>query len=164
MGLSCQPKLLIADEPTTALDVTTQAQILTLMRRLQAELDMAILFITHDLGVIAKMTEYVIVMYLGKVVETASVKDLFRNPRHPYTEALMRSIPRLGSKTTPRQSNTPRHRLAVIPGNVPDPFSVPQGCPYHPRCHRAIAGVCDVQEPPIIETAPGHTVRCLLYE
>jgi oligopeptide/dipeptide ABC transporter ATP-binding protein len=168
-ALSCRPKLLIADEPTTALDVTTQAQILTLMRRLQAELNMAILFITHDLGVIAKMTEYVVVMYLGKVVETASVGDLFRNPKHPYTEALMRSIPRLGNRSTSRQAGVRqegevRNRLAVIPGTVPDPFSVPQGCPYHPRCHRAIAGVCDVQEPPIVEVSPGHTVRCVLYE
>lgn len=155
MGLSCRPNLLIADEPTTALDVTTQAQILTLMRRLQAELGMAILFITHDLGVIAKMTEYVIVMYLGKVVETATVKDLFRNPKHPYTEALLQSIPRLGQKSG--------ERLAVIPGSVPDPFSVPTGCPYHPRCHRAIPGVCDVETPPVVELEPGHTVRCVLY-
>jgi len=155
MALACRPSLLIADEPTTALDVTTQAQILTLMRRLQAELGMAILFITHDLGVIAKMTQYVIVMYLGKVVETAEVKELFRDPKHPYTEALMASIPQLGRKQ--------RGRLAVIPGNVPDPFSIPTGCPFHPRCHRAIPGVCDVQEPPVVAMAPRHTVRCILY-
>ncbi|MEZ4731426.1 MAG: ABC transporter ATP-binding protein [Caldilineaceae bacterium] len=155
MTLACRPSLLIADEPTTALDVTTQAQILTLMRRLQAELGMAILFITHDLGVIAKMTQYVIVMYLGKVVETAEVKELFRDPKHPYTEALMASIPQLGRKQ--------RSRLAVIPGNVPDPFSIPTGCPFHPRCHRAIPGVCDVQEPPVVAMAPRHTVRCILY-
>jgi oligopeptide/dipeptide ABC transporter ATP-binding protein len=155
MALSCRPSLLIADEPTTALDVTTQAQILTLMRHLQAELGMAILFITHDLGVIAKMTKYVIVMYLGKVVETATVKDLFRHPRHPYTEALLQSIPQLGRKSS--------DRLAVIPGSVPDPFSIPKGCPYHPRCHRAIAGVCNVAEPPVVEVSPGHTVRCVLY-
>jgi len=155
MSLSCRPSLLIADEPTTALDVTTQAQILTLMRRLQAELGMAILFITHDLGVIAKMTQYVIVMYLGKVVESAAVKELFRQPKHPYTEALLQSIPQLGRKSG--------GRLAVIPGSVPDPFSIPKGCPYHPRCPQAIPGLCDVTEPPVVEVSPGHSVRCVLY-
>jgi oligopeptide/dipeptide ABC transporter ATP-binding protein len=155
-ALACHPYLLIADEPTTALDVTTQAQILTLMRRLQAELNMAILFITHDLGVIAKMTEYVVVMYMGKIVEAATVKELFRNPKHPYTEALLQSIPQLGQKRAGA-------RLAVIPGSVPDPLSIPTGCPFHPRCHRAIAGLCDSVEPPIVETEPGHTVRCVLY-
>jgi peptide/nickel transport system ATP-binding protein len=160
MALSCQPSLLIADEPTTALDVTTQAQILTLMRDLQDDLGMAIMFITHDLGVIAKMTEYVFVMYLGKVVETASVVDLFHNPKHPYTEALLRSIPQLGRKTREGKSE----RLAVIPGSVPDPFSIPAGCPFHTRCHRFIQGVCDVREPPMVEIAPGHQARCVLYE
>ncbi len=154
MALSCQPNLLIADEPTTALDVTTQAQILMLMRRLQAELGMAILFITHDLGVIAKMTKYVIVMYLGKVVETAPVKDLFYDPKHPYTEALLQSIPQLGRKAS---------HLAVIPGSVPDPFSIPSGCPFHPRCHKRIHGKCNTETPPMIEVAPGHHARCLLY-
>ena len=155
IALACRPNLLIADEPTTALDVTTQAQILSLMRRLQAELGMAILFITHDLGVIAKMTEYVVVMYLGKIVEAAPVKELFGAPKHPYTEALLRSIPQLG--------RTGGERLAVIPGNVPDPFSAPPGCPFHPRCHRFIPGVCDTGEPPEFTVAPGHTVRCVLY-
>jgi peptide/nickel transport system ATP-binding protein len=159
MALSCQPSLLIADEPTTALDVTTQAQILTLMRDLQDDLGMAIMFITHDLGVIAKMTEYVFVMYLGKVVETASVVDLFHDPKHPYTEALLRSIPQLGRKT--RQGSS--ERLAVIPGSVPDPFSIPSGCPFHTRCHRFIQGVCDVRKPPMVEIAPGHRARCVLY-
>jgi peptide/nickel transport system ATP-binding protein len=157
MALSCQPSLLIADEPTTALDVTTEAQILKLMRQLQAELGMAIMFITHDLGVIAQMTEYVFVMYLGKVVESANVEDLFYDPKHPYTEALLRSIPQLG-RTSREQ------RLAVIPGSVPDPFSIPPGCPFHPRCHKFIQGVCDVREPPMLEVAPGHQVRCVLYE
>jgi len=160
MALSCQPSLLIADEPTTALDVTTQAQILTLMRELQHEFGMAIMFITHDLGVIARMTEYVFVMYLGKVVESATVVDLFHNPKHPYTEALLRSIPQLGQKSRGKAST----RLAVIPGSVPDPFSVPPGCPFHPRCHRFIPGVCDAQEPKMIEIAPGHEARCVLYE
>ncbi|RIK42697.1 MAG: dipeptide/oligopeptide/nickel ABC transporter ATP-binding protein [Chloroflexi bacterium] len=155
IALACNPQLLIADEPTTALDVTTQAQILSLMRQLQRELGMAILFITHDLGVIAKMTEYVLVMYLGKVVEAATVQELFRSPKHPYTEALLQSIPQLGRRSG--------ERLAAIPGSVPDPFSAPPGCPFHPRCHRAIAGLCDQQEPPLVEVAPGHTVRCVLY-
>jgi peptide/nickel transport system ATP-binding protein len=155
IALACNPQLLIADEPTTALDVTTQAQILSLMRQLQSELGMAILFITHDLGVIAKMTEYVLVMYLGKVVEAATVQEIFRSPKHPYTEALLQSIPQLGRRSG--------ERLAAIPGSVPDPFSAPRGCPFHPRCHRAIAGVCDEQEPPLVEVAPGHTARCVLY-
>jgi peptide/nickel transport system ATP-binding protein len=160
MALSCQPSLLVADEPTTALDVTTQAQILTLMRQLQDDLGMAIMFITHDLGVIARMTEYVFVMYLGKVVETATVVDLFHDPKHPYTEALLRSVPQLGRRTAEEKAE----RLAVIPGSVPDPFSIPSGCPFHPRCHRFISGVCDVREPPMIEIKPGHQARCVLYE
>jgi peptide/nickel transport system ATP-binding protein len=155
MALSCNPSLLIADEPTTALDVTTQAQILILMRQLQAELGMAILFITHDLGVIAKMTKYVVVMYLGQIIEAAPVEIVFTAPKHPYTEALLQSIPQLGRRTG--------KRLSVIPGGVPDPFSRPSGCPYHPRCPKAIPGLCDVEEPPEIELSPGHTVRCVLY-
>jgi peptide/nickel transport system ATP-binding protein len=151
-ALSCRPALLIADEPTTALDVTTQAQILKLMKDLQRELGMAILFITHDLGVIARMTRHVLVMYMGKVVESAPVERLFAGPQHPYTQALLRSIPRLKRKLD---------RLAVIPGSVPDPFRLPAGCRFHPRCPLAIAGVCDVAEPPDIEVAPSHWVRCV---
>ncbi len=157
MALSCHPSLLIADEPTTALDVTTEAQILRLMRRLQQELGMAIMYITHDLGVVAQMTERVIVMYMGKVVEEADVDTVFHNPKHPYTSALLRSIPRLGLKTRERQ------RLESIRGTVPDPYSIPKGCPFHPRCSQRIRGVCDTQEPPNVEVEAGHKVRCVLY-
>jgi peptide/nickel transport system ATP-binding protein len=157
MALSCHPSLLIADEPTTALDVTTEAQILRLMRRLQQELGMAILYITHNLGVVAQMTEDVIVMYMGKVVEEANVDTIFHNPLHPYTRALLRSIPRLG-QTTKEQK-----RLESIRGTVPDPYSIPKGCSFHPRCSKKIAGVCDKQEPPNVQVEPGHKVRCLLY-
>jgi oligopeptide/dipeptide ABC transporter ATP-binding protein len=160
MALSCRPALLIADEPTTALDVTTQAQILTLMRDLQNDFGMAIIFITHDLGVIAQMVDYVIVMYLGQVVEMADVDTIFYNPKHPYTQSLLRSIPRLGRKSTQGAAG----RLTAIRGTVPDPYSVPTGCPFHPRCRHAIAGVCDTKAPPFLETAPGHKVRCVLYE
>lgn len=154
MALSCNPTLLIADEPTTALDVTTQGQILELMQDLQRDLGMAIVFITHDLGVIAKMTEYVAVMYLGKVVETADVDAIFHAPRHPYTQALLRSIPRIGTK---------ERRLQAVTGMVPDPFHVPPGCPFHPRCDEFIAGRCDAEIPPWVETEAGHGVRCVLY-
>ncbi len=157
MALSCHPSLLIADEPTTALDVTTEAQILRLMRSLQHELGMAIMYITHNLGVVAQMTEDVIVMYMGKIVEEANVDTLFHNPRHPYTQALLRSIPRLGLTTRDRQ------RLESIRGTVPDPYSIPKGCPFHPRCSQKIAGVCDQQEPPNVQVEPGHHARCLLY-
>ncbi len=157
MALSCHPSLLIADEPTTALDVTTEAQILKLMRSLQQELGMAIMYITHNLGVVAQMTERVIVMYMGKVVEEADVDTIFHNPKHPYTSALLRSIPRLGLKTRERQ------RLESIRGTVPDPYAIPKGCPFHPRCSQRIRGVCDQQEPPNVEVEPGHKVRCVLY-
>jgi oligopeptide/dipeptide ABC transporter ATP-binding protein len=157
MALSCHPSLLIADEPTTALDVTTEAQILRLMRTLQQELGMAIMYITHNLGVIAQMTEHVIVMYLGKIVEEADVDPIFHKPLHPYTRALLRSIPRLGQKTRDRR------RLESIRGSVPDPYSIPQGCSFHPRCSQRVRGVCDQQEPPNFEVESGHKVRCVLY-
>ncbi|MCB0092111.1 MAG: ABC transporter ATP-binding protein [Caldilineaceae bacterium] len=160
MALSCHPALLIADEPTTALDVTTQAQILTLMRSLQEELGMAIIFITHDLGVIAQMVDYVIVMYLGQAVEMADVDTIFYSPKHPYTQALLRSIPRLGAKSLQDKSGP----LSAIRGSVPDPYSIPKGCPFHPRCRHAIKGVCDEKDPPFLEVEPGHKVRCVLYE
>ena len=155
MALSCRPSLLICDEPTTALDVTTEAQILRLMRRMQDEFNMAIMYITHDLGVIAQMAEYVIVMYLGRVVEAAPVDDIFFAAKHPYTQALLRSIPRLDKKT--------RDELQTISGSVPDPYSIPPGCPFHPRCVLAISGVCDVDEPPYVEVERGHRVRCVRY-
>jgi oligopeptide/dipeptide ABC transporter ATP-binding protein len=157
MALSCHPSLLIADEPTTALDVTTEAQILSLMRELQDELGMSIMFITHNLGVIAQMADQVAVMYLGKVVEDASVDDLFYKPLHPYTQALLESIPRMGMK---KDRN---YRLASISGSVPDPYNLPKGCPFHPRCAKFIPGVCDAEEPKVIEVEPGHKVRCVLY-
>jgi oligopeptide/dipeptide ABC transporter ATP-binding protein len=156
MALSCNPSLLIADEPTTALDVTTEAQILELMKRLQNEFGMAIMFITHNLGVIAEMADDVVVMYLGKEVELAPVDAVFYDPYHPYTRALLRSIPRIGRKS--------RERLLTISGSVPDPYNIPVGCPYHPRCQSAIAGKCDVdQELPFIQVKPAHWVRCWLY-
>lgn len=160
MALSCKPSLLIADEPTTALDVTTQAQILTLMTDLQEEIGMAIIFITHDLGVIAQMADYVVVMYLGEVVEMADVDTIFYDPKHPYTRSLLRSIPMLGRKSAEHKTS----RLTAIRGTVPDPYSIPQGCPFHPRCPQAIQGVCDTTAPPFLELEGGHKVRCVLYE
>ena len=155
MALSCHPSLLIADEPTTALDVTTEAQILRLMRSLQCELGMAIMYITHNLGVVAQMCEDVIVMYMGKVVEDCSVDALFHNPLHPYTQALLRSIPKLGQRRG--------QRLESIRGTVPDPYAIPKGCSFHPRCPQRIRGVCDQEMPPWLEIEPGHKVRCVLY-
>ena len=159
MALSCQPDLLIADEPTTALDVTTEAQILSLMRTLQRDLGMAIMFITHNLGVVAQMTERVIVMYMGKVVEEADVDTLFYDPKHPYTQALLRSIPKMGARALGVSS-----RLASIHGSVPDPYSLPKGCPFHPRCKDFIPGLCDVELPPVVELKSGQSVRCHLYQ
>ena len=156
MALSCRPQLLIADEPTTALDVTTEAQILELMRELQDELGMAILFITHDLGVIAEMAEEVAVMYLGKVVEQSDIQSLFRDPQHPYTRALMQSIPKVGQKTA--------GRLEAIRGMVPSPRNIPPGCPFHPRCASFIAGVCDARRPRLQATGGGRAVSCFLYD
>ena len=156
MALSCHPSLLIADEPTTALDVTTQAQILDLMRSLQRDLGMAIMLITHDLGVIAEMADHVAVMYLGQVVESAPVDDIFHAPKHPYTQALLQSIPRM--QTTTRQ------RLASIVGSVPHPYARPSGCPFHPRCAAFMAGVCDRREPALQTVASNHQVSCLLHD
>jgi len=154
-ALVCRPALLIADEPTTALDVTTETQILKLMQDLQNDLGMAILFITHDLGVIAEMTQEVIVMYLGRVVERADVRSLFHNAKHPYTQALLRSIPRI--------ERNRKTRLETIEGMVPSPFNIPTGCPFHPRCPHAIPGTCDVLDPPTVDVGGGHLVNCVLY-
>lgn len=153
MALSCRPNLLIADEPTTALDVTTQAQILTLMQQLQSEIGMATVFITHDLGVVAQMTERVLVMYLGRVVESADVDSIFHNPKHPYTEALLSSIPRLGQKKYIT-------RLNAIKGTVPDPFSIPKGCPFHPRCPYNDKDRCLTEVPILREVEPNHFASC----
>jgi peptide/nickel transport system ATP-binding protein len=156
MALSCSPSLLIADEPTTALDVTTQAQILDLMRSLQEELDMSIMLITHNLGVVAEICEDVIVMYLGEVVEQAPVDPVFHDPLHPYTQALLRSIPILGRGKSAR--------LDPIEGMVPDPYNRPAGCTFHPRCPQMIEGQCDQGSIPLIRLADGRSVRCVLYQ
>jgi peptide/nickel transport system ATP-binding protein len=155
MALSCKPTLLIADEPTTALDVTTQTQILELMRQLQKEDGMAIMLITHDLGVIAEMATDVAVMYLGRVVEQAPVDAIFHDPKHPYTRALLRSIPRIRSRT--------RERLTPIAGSVPHPYNRPTGCPFHPRCGNAMAGRCDRDTPVLQPVGNHHLVSCFLY-
>jgi len=161
MALSCDPNLLIADEPTTALDVTTEAQILDLMRNLQAHSGMAIMYITHNLGVIAEMADDVAVMYMGKVVEEADVQTIFFHPLHPYTQALLRSIPQLDDVLARAGK---KERLQTIKGLVPDPYNVLPGCTFHPRCSQFIPGVCDRVVPEVIEAEPGHTVRCLLYK
>lgn len=156
MALSCSPRILIADEPTTALDVTTQAQILDLMMNLQQEQDMAIMLITHDLGVIAEMADYVVVMYLGRVVESAPVDDIFHNPQHPYTRALLQSIPHI-------QTDRAQERLASITGSVPHPYARPSGCPFNPRCPSFLSGICDTNEPSLKPIAPDHQVSCFLH-
>ncbi|TXS33296.1 ABC transporter ATP-binding protein [Streptomyces sp. OR43] len=157
MALSCGPQLLIADEPTTALDVTTQAQILDLLRGLQEETAMAVMLITHDLGVAAQMADRVAVMYLGTVVEEGRVEDVFRAPRHPYTRALLRSVPKLGSGS--------RERLRPVRGMVPHSYRRPSGCPFHPRCDEFMAGRCDVTVPePLRDQGRPGAVSCLLYE
>ncbi len=154
MALSCQPSLLIADEPTTALDVTTQAQILDLMRELQRDLGMSMMFITHDLGVVAELADDVAVMYLGIVAEQGDVDAIFHAPKHPYTRALLRSIPKLGM--------TRGGRLDTIRGIVPNPYNRPVGCPYHTRCDYFMPGKCD-RIRPLPVAAEGQQVRCLLY-
>jgi oligopeptide/dipeptide ABC transporter ATP-binding protein len=153
MALICHPQILIADEPTTALDVTIQAQILELLARLQQQLGMAVLLITHDLGVVAGSADRVVVMYAGQVVESAPTPELFARPRHPYTEGLMASIPRL---------DRPRERLHSIPGSVPAATAWPAGCRFHPRCPFAWEK-CRTEEPPLLDTEiAGHTARCWL--
>ena len=156
MALSNNPSLLIADEPTTALDVTTQAQIIELMQGLQSEFGMAMIFITHDLGVVAEIADEVAVMYLGQVVERGTVDEIFHEPKHPYTRALLRSIPRLGQAK--------RGPLDSIRGMVPDPYHRPTGCPFNTRCDFAIPGVCNKVPPPTTVLGDRRDVRCLLYE
>ncbi len=157
MALSCTPALLIADEPTTALDVTTEAQILELMRDLQNDIGTSIMFITHNMGVVAQMCDEVAVMYLGRIVERATVDDIFYDPKHPYTISLLRSIPRLGTNRG--------QKLETIKGSVPDPYTTVTGCPFHPRCPSFMPGLCDTVLPveTIIEGKNHHTVRCHLY-
>jgi oligopeptide/dipeptide ABC transporter ATP-binding protein len=156
MALCCDPRLLIADEPTTALDVTTQAQVLELLRGLQRERGMAVMLITHNLGVIAEMASRVVVMYLGRVVEQGPVQEIFDRPKHPYTRALLASIPSIRS--------TPRVKLPTIAGSIPHPFNRPAGCPFHPRCEHRISGTCDVLDPPLVEFGDGHEASCFLHQ
>ena len=155
MGLSCNPAVLFADEPTTALDVTTEAQILDLMRDLQKQMGMTIVFITHNLGVVAQMCDYVAVMYLGRIVEQGTVEAIFYEPKHPYTKALLNSIPHAGSRV--------HARLQPIRGVVPDPYSSITGCPFHPRCNSFMPGKCDKAVPAVTAPEDRHTVRCFLY-
>jgi len=155
MGLSCNPALLVADEPTTALDVTVQAQILDLLKELQEQFGMAIQYITHDLGVIAEISDQVAVMYLGRVVEEGSAVQIFKNPLHPYTQLLLKSIPKLGRKS--------RTRLEAIKGTVPIPLDPPTQCGFYGRCPAAMAGTCDENVPALVEIESGHSVRCFLH-
>jgi oligopeptide transport system ATP-binding protein len=154
MALSCNPALLIADEPTTALDVTIQAQILALIKSLQIEFGMSVLFITHDLGVVAEIADRVVVMYAGAAVETGRVDAIFAEPRMPYTRALLASIPRLDLARSGEQ------RLEAIPGSVPSPLRLPPGCRFHPRCRYFVRGLCDVELPPLEVCGGQHQVRC----
>lgn len=157
MALSCRPRLLLADEPTTALDVTIQAQIVDLMERLKEEFKTSIVLITHNLGLIAEMAKRVLVMYMGKVVEEASVEDLFEEPLHPYTQGLMESIPWIGKKL-----KTGRRQLQEIPGMVPSLLEMPEGCRFHPRCPRVMT-ICGREEPPLIQK-DGRRVLCWLWQ
>ena len=152
MALVCNPKLLIADEPTTALDVTIQAQILELMKTLQKDFGTAILFITHDLGVVAKMCDRVAVMYLGKIVESADATEIYANPQHPYTRGLIGSVHKIGSKKT--------ERLFSIEGTVPLAMDLPEACGFYDRCDARIEGLCDRADPELVEVAPGHKIAC----
>ena len=151
MALACRPDLLIADEPTTALDVTIQAQILRLMKKMQEEFGMAIMFITHDLGVIAELCDYVVVMYAGKIVEKGTVHEIFAKPRHPYTKGLLESIPRL--------DNIPKTKLPIIDGIVPDLFNLPKGCRFANRCNYA-SEICEAGHPELEEIMSNHFVAC----
>jgi len=158
MALACVPQLLIADEPTTALDVTIQAQILDLMRNLRTQMEMSTILITHDLGVVAEMCDRVNVMYAGRIVEEADVKELFQRPKHPYTEALIGSTPVLGQTDK---------ELVTIPGSVPNLINLPVGCKFAPRCHARIEHeleICTEEEPKLKQVAPNHWARCWLYE
>jgi oligopeptide/dipeptide ABC transporter ATP-binding protein len=158
MALACDPKVLIADEPTTALDVTIQAQILDLLNQLRKTRDLAVLLITHDLGVVAEVAERVAVMYTGKIVEDASVDELFARPRHPYTEGLLRSVPKLTAKDVVKAE-----RLQTIEGTVPKPTALPPGCHFEPRCTYRLPR-CREDEIPLYDVGPGVQVRCVLFD
>lgn len=155
MALACNPQLLIADEPTTALDVTIEAQILALIKEIQAEFNMAVIFITHDIAVIGEVSDDVVVMYLGQVMEKGSVEQIFENPLHPYTQALWRSIPTVDGELA---------RLQPIEGTIPSPYDIQAGCPFFSRCDLRIKGVCDEVKIPIVEVEARHQVQCILYE
>jgi oligopeptide/dipeptide ABC transporter ATP-binding protein len=155
LALAAEPRVLIADEPTTALDVTTQAQILELIARLQQERDLAVILITHDMGVIAEMADDVVVMYLGREVEKGPVDGIFHAPKHPYTQSLLRSIPSVLAE--------PRARLATISGSIPHPLARPSGCPFHPRCPDMMPGRCDVSMPAEVSLGEAHMTACHLY-
>lgn len=155
MALSTEPSLLIADEPTTALDVTIQSQILALMRMLQTELQMSIIFITHDLGVISHIADDVVVMYLGQVMERGSTREIITNPHHPYTKSLLNAIPKL---------ETLNERLIPVGGDIPSPLERPSGCPFHTRCQDFIPDRCDLQNPQETRIMDDHFVYCFLYE
>ncbi len=158
MGIACAPELLIADEPTTALDVTIQAQVLDLMRKLQHEMNMGVIFITHNMGVVAEMADVVAVMYAGTIVEQAVTEELFGEPLHPYTQGLIASIPIMGER---------KDRLEVIPGTVPSLIDMPKGCRFASRCKARIEHElekCEQEEPPLLAARPDHLVRCWLYE
>ena len=154
MAIACEPRILLADEPSTALDVTTQAQILALLKRLQRELGLSVVLITHDLGVIAAMADRVAVMYMGRIVEEAPVDLLFSAPRHPYTVGLLNSVPKLGAGG--------ERKLVSIAGVVPDMRADIRGCAFHPRCEHAVPGLCDAVEPSYYEVDDGHLVRCVM--
>ncbi len=155
MALICRPSLLIADEPTTSLDVTIQAQMLELMQDLRRDFGSSIMFITHNLGVIAQIADEVSIMYLGKVVEHGSVLDIFHDPKHPYTIDLLNAIPKITGQK--------KERLVAIEGTIPSPFERVSGCPFHPRCSRVIQGTCESQTPPLIDFGSGHVAVCHLY-
>jgi oligopeptide/dipeptide ABC transporter ATP-binding protein len=156
MALACDPRILIADEPTTALDVTTQAQVLDLIRSLQKQRGLSLILITHDMGVIAEMADDVAVMYLGRIVERGPVEEIFHAPRHPYTRALLRSIPSILSR--------PRSRLETIEGSIPHPYNRPKGCPFHPRCTERIDLRCEEKLPSVIRIGTSSEVSCFRYE
>jgi len=150
MALSCLPSLIIADEPTTALDVTTQVQYLDVLRQAQEETGVALILITHDLGIVASMCHRVCVMYMGRIVESGPVEDIWNNPRHPYTEALIRAIPQLDRKID---------RLPSIPGRLPSALNLPEGCTFHPRCEQ-VMDMCSREYPPLTDVGVGHCVSC----
>lgn len=154
-ALSTNPALLIADEPTTALDVTIQAQILALMKELQDEFNMSMIFISHDLGVISQIADTVAVMYLGRIVETGTIREIIKSPKHPYTQSLLRAIPKIEDLDS---------RLEPVGGDIPGPMARPAGCPFHPRCKQIIEGYCESNVPYMIHLSETHSANCFLYE